>query len=769
MARELAAVYSQVFGLALESSLLTFSDPDAIDSGALERNRVRLRALAEELLPLLREQNATHTSGLSLELEHLVSNARGALERASAALLQYRRAGPRAEGRREAFFDNLHMLGGECARHVRTQVIFFGGHAVDISLGLINDAQIFMERLSSVFYCISAQAALACLGETVRFIGQLRGTSPIPDPDTYVSSLPCARCLSELAMLPNQGESPQAMRAGTDCPHVCRPVKAEPVRGLFENELVQLLGIDAATWGDGGDGTGAEAGADRERDQNESEYESLRNESLVRLGKHHIFERASAAVLELSNLIYWNSGTRGRGGPAHGISGCSQMGALMRHEATMHARRAELTALATIAGPGGRPRHFFDTLRPEPLEALFCGGVFCSTDDTIDALRKDCSTTFLRRANYQSVIRRQNELYVRLSNILRDERAEEDAGAEGSWARGGSRRSAGARAGGGSAHGAAQRAESRRALAAATASEDQVRADARARRDAYVQKITRDGLRRLHDCLEKQGDVLRNALTLRVWGSATYEAASRLLNHYLAQAQFLSRGWEDRRGSDESADEAARLFEDSKYVRNSLHTQALSREHVDALTLKFYELVTGPLSRDWAREGFFPVPENVALAHCLDAAGVMPHHMMLITEMIWPTIESKDWVDPRFNRFYCVGGSDLTATQREAWTYVRELVLSVALYNRIWEKDVTIFSTLDLAPTCPGAERCPAPGVYLTYEPEAPLVLIHGGRGWVFKDLYALLYHHLQLSGARNERSPASGAAQTAPASATVH
>ncbi len=36
-------------------------------------------------------------------------------------------------------------------------------------------------------------------------------------------------------------------------------------------------------------------------------------------------------------------------------------------------------------------------------------------------------------------------------------------------------------------------------------------------------------------------------------------------------------------------------------------------------------------------------------------------------------------------------------------------------------------------------------GLYLTYDSDRPLILLYKGRGWVFKDLYALLYLHLQM------------------------
>ncbi len=42
-------------------------------------------------------------------------------------------------------------------------------------------------------------------------------------------------------------------------------------------------------------------------------------------------------------------------------------------------------------------------------------------------------------------------------------------------------------------------------------------------------------------------------------------------------------------------------------------------------------------------------------------------------------------------------------------------------------------------------QALPPDGLYLTYDSDRPLILLYKGRGWVFKDLYALLYLHLQM------------------------
>lgn len=254
-----------------------------------------------------------------------------------------------------------------------------------------------------------------------------------------------------------------------------------------------------------------------------------------------------------------------------------------------------------------------------------------------------------------------------------------------------------------------------------------------------MQKLTRDGLKRLHECIESQGKVLKDTLSLRVWGNTLYESASKLKNHFLFRKQFTTLNWTNCMEGTQEA------FDNSKYIKNALHTQKLSHEHIDSLIIQFYKLVTGPLSRI---ETHFPIPDNVSLAYCLDAAGVMPHQKLLLTEMIWPTIQSKDWIDTNFNQFYTLNTRDLNSIQTKILCYIRETVLSISLYNRIWEKNLLLFSASNLYKTCEHTtDSTYQSGVYLTYEESTPLVLIFENKGFVFKDLYTLLYYHLQLSG----------------------
>nr|BEG23078.1 DNA packaging terminase subunit 2 [Macronycteris gammaherpesvirus 1] len=681
MARELAAVYSQIFHLATDLSVALFCDPSFISKENLQLNKEKVYSLCATLLPSLRHQNEIETSNLSLELQHLLQNITHKITQLDSLLAK--------DISPHNFFHTLH-LSAPCDVHASISIKFYGNTQKTVKLALINDIEILFKRINSIFYCLPTDSAIKTLNEVISFMGHLRGVSPIPPPDAYLSSISCINCLLEAAMLPNQGESMLAMLASNvNCTHLCREVSADPVMGIFENEMRQM-GLDESV------------DIQNEEAETSDSQESVVHMSLKALNSHTIFEKIDNSLLEISNLMYWNSGTKSE---KKAVSETSHMAKLMVHESEMHKQRVILNDhLSNVQ----HPQHFFDCFHPSPLETLFCGGLFNSIEDTICALQKDCSTTFLKKSNYQHLIKKQNELFVRLNDLLKDNHQKKPDDTPNSKL-------------------------ITQDFHMFKSNSSDVLKDAQIRRDYYLQKITKDGLRRLHDCIEAHGKTMKNVLTLRVWGSCLYDSASTLINHFLLRKKFLSHDWVNCLAGSQEA------FDNSKYIKNAIHSQKLSHEHIDSLIVQFYGLVTGPLIH---RQTHFPIPSNVALAYCLDAAGAMPHQKLLLTEMIWPSIQTKDWVDTKFNQFYTIENGDLNTVQKKALCYIREAVLSVSLYNIVWEKQLKLFSAKDILRSSSYQS-----GIYLTYEETVPLVLIFENRGFIFKDLYALLYHHLQLTG----------------------
>lgn len=687
MARELAAVYSHVYGLAVDLSVLSFCDPQSLDVSNVTQLAGVCQMLHDRLLGALEFQNfKVSSSALTLELAHLISNMAAFSKRLLQCLVRHRRPD------REGYYHLLHkdLCTDSCTRRVIKMLSFYGGATIEVSLQLINDIELILKKLNSVFYCLSAEVACCFLAEVSEFLRTLRGVSPIPSPDSYIIKTSCVQCYFEHLLLPNQGESLDFLLSNNACDHLCTSIESEPIQGLFENEL-RHIGIVCDR------GASGEADSSAAGDELQGVSDTLRV-----LDDHNIFQPESKRISDLSTLLYWNSGIKGTLG--NEVDTDSKLGGLMGYENEMLSLRATLQKHAH--------KHMFDVTSPSGVEKLFCGSIFANSSDIIDCLKKDCASTFFKRSKFQQLYKKQNELYVRLNDLLIGKGDAPETGAEWNVPEG---------------------------VIEESGRPDRVLADASSRRQMYYKKITQDGLQKLKSCLESHEHSITKLLTLRVWGSLTYELLSVSLNHFMDRRKFIELPWLDMTyPSDQN-------FENSKFIRNSLLKQKLSNEHIDSLILVFYNLITGPLTNN---DNFFPLPRNVVLSCCLDSAGALPHQKLKITEMIWPSIGAKDWVDPNFNQFYKIMGRDLNHVQREAWFYIRELVLSVALYNVSWERKAEIrtarLSQIDCLKSYPD-------GIYLTYETAAPLVLIVQGRGWKFKDIYALLYMHLQEAHGKNK------------------
>ncbi len=197
---------------------------------------------------------------------------------------------------------------------------------------------------------------------------------------------------------------------------------------------------------------------------------------------------------------------------------------------------------------GARLTHLFDAVAPGATERLFCGGVYSSSGDAVEALKADCAAAFTAHPQYRAILQKRNELYTRLNRAMqRLGRGEEEASRESPEVP----RPAGAREPGPSG-----------ALS-----------DALKRKEQYLRQVATEGLAKLQSCLAQQSETLTETLCLRVWGDVVYWELARMRNHFLYRRAFVSGPWEDRRAGEGAA------FENSKYIKTHLFTQTLSSEY----------------------------------------------------------------------------------------------------------------------------------------------------------------------------------------------
>ncbi len=133
----------------------------------------------------------------------------------------------------------------------------------------------------------------------------------------------------------------------------------------------------------------------------------------------------------------------------------------------------------------------------------------------------------------------------------------------------------------------------------------------------------------------------------------------------------------------------------------------------------------------------------MALARCCDAAGTLPHQKAFLTSLIWPGIEPSDWIEGT------LAGAPVLPGTRDEGPSVEEVVAHAgqlpvdhvppdAQAQGLGQGLALLRQAgLQLGQTLGGH--------LATYDSDRPLILLYKGRGWVFKDLYALLYLHLQM------------------------
>ncbi|ADW24352.1 transport protein [Cricetid gammaherpesvirus 2] len=415
---------------------------------------------------------------------------------------------------------------------------------------------------------------------------------------------------------------------------------------------------------------------------------------------HNIFSPVTTETIYLSTLLYWTANDYQTSENSPQEAKCSELSKIFTKEAArftdwkVHVQKRNIPFF----------NHYFCTTRPTPLQLLFSGGLCTSHCHIIDALKEDCTQAFLKKVQYSTTLTMKSELFHKLSQLL-------------------------------SSHTTENHSLTENMTSISSDFETKTLSDAEKRKQAYFKKLSTKGVRDLVECLNKQTSRLQDMLIPRVWGSLLYHEVALLMNHFISRKRLMSQIGDTHLPTEE-------LQKNSTFIKTSMYGHTLNNDHLSSLAHTYYSLLVGPLED---QDVIFHTPLNIVLAQALDAAGWLPHQKHLIAFDVNSVQSPRDWIDPTFNKFYSFPKHCLTAIQKTAWRYIRELVLSVAAYNIIWERQLRVVPIRAQLPF-PLENITRAPGVYLTFEEDAPLILVCQNGIKVFKDIYAMLYHHLYLS-----------------------
>lgn len=250
------------------------------------------------------------------------------------------------------------------------------------------------------------------------------------------------------------------------------------------------------------------------------------------------------------------------------------------------------------------------------------------------------------------------------------------------------------------------------------------------RKRAYLKKVSEVGYNKVMACIKSQEHLVTKLVNVNLVGTVCLEALSKVMNGFLSR----QRATKEARALPDVGESLA--YDEHLYVVNNLVHKRLPVELLPHLGQQVYRFINGPLFTRYLDR--YPLPYNVNMAYACDNGGILPHVKEDLVRCADGTAEPGDWMVAGYQGFFSfVDVRELNDLQKAVWAHVRELVLSVALYNETFGKQLDVWRVED--------GDAAGDGIVLTYNREAPLLLRYAGRRFRSKDLYLLLYKHLAL------------------------
>uniref|UniRef100_A0AAU0K7D6 Processing and transport protein n=1 Tax=Anatid alphaherpesvirus 2 TaxID=3080522 RepID=A0AAU0K7D6_9ALPH len=782
--------WGQVQSYAFQVELLKRCDPD-VAVGALrglKLNALTLRYLLGNMAAAMEEQAGVRLSQLTYALWLTARRTKAEGEALIEAVETYA-----VERNPRTFFARTMAISpcGQCPYHADVELATYGGK-VKADVKYLHDVENVLKQLNYCHLIVRAEDADAFLKRLDGFMLETLGSGMIVPPELYDPVQPCSVCFEELCVTANRGETAHRRMAGKICDHITKQIRVRVTPDEIAVHIPHASGVpkakrDAAAAAlrrlDETMAGGSSAASGRGQGAAASVYEAAD----AALDSHNVFLPASGKLYAVSELKFWlaSSGVRSGGGSgAAGSRGgdgttvdafADNLDALVERERAFD-MRAAVVELAVF----GRRMEHFERVYCREIEALnvadrlMLGGRASSPDDMIEALIKACYDHHLSAP-----------LLKRLAD---PEKAAEEAlkrALEGaSNPRGGTdpgSRDAAAAVGDDREITDDVRVSGTRARSIACGDDERggwlelvraAAADAVERRKMYADRLTKRSMASLDRCVTEQRRELEKTLRINVYGEVLLDAYVAVYNGFRARLGVLAAARDS--GAKVIDNRACHdAFDAHRFMLASLLRRRVDPAMLPSLTHKFFQLVNGPMF-DHDRHTFAQ-PPNTALYFSVENVGLLPHLKEELARFMLNSGGASDWTVSKFRGFYDFSEAEgVTASQRLAWKYIKELILATALFSSVFRcGEIRIRRADSAGVDASGVQLCPD-GVYLTYETTCPLVAVLGagkdGRICpettiiVDTDVFSLLYSVLQRmapNAAEKARAEAAGGETT--------
>lgn len=714
--QKLCVVCSKCNECAMDVECLKYCDPNIVsmDSTAFRRNGLMVIHLYKTLYPALVSQNSVQTSVLTLYMEILLQGLYDTMREIDMALTDFLN-----HRDREAYYKRVLKL-DVCQRHESLVITFAPELALTIDLSTLNDVERLLCKINCVYGVVDAEQGVRVCQRLLSLLARLCDICPVAGPEIYRETATCFQCYEELMAVPNQGRSINRRMQGLLCDHI-----------TIKKVLVQLDTDVQTVEQDMGDMAirapsvkGVIRAIKNLASFSPASYAYI-NDAEEALKGYNLFSEIPDRIFSLSDYTYWSKTSevivRHVGVTMRQLNVCHSLWKTLRTELSRYIYGEEVEDIFSL----GEGRFAGD-------ERIFVGSIFAAPGKVVDMITSMSIKSFESNPLFNR-LHESNEIYSKIRSLIEEIRGVDSGSvvAESRTAGAG----IGDRGVGGECVGNGDGDVGNSALEYGDPllRAHDVNKEVNVRKRAYLKKVSEVGYNKVMACIRSQEHLVTKLVNVNLVGTACLEALSKVMNGFLCRQRCMAL-------SVDFSDVGETLSHDEHlYVINNLVHKRLPPEMLPQLGQQVYRFINGPMFTHYLDR--YPLPYNVNMAYACDNAGLLPHVKEDLVRCADGTVAPSEWMISGYLGFFkFVAVKELNDLQKLMWAHIRELVLSVALYNEAFGKQLSVWRIED------GDDA--GDGIVLTYNQESPLLLRCGGRKFKSKDLYLLLYKHLALDSA---------------------
>ncbi|AEV80917.1 DNA packaging terminase subunit 2 [Saimiriine betaherpesvirus 4] len=707
--QKLCVVCSKCNEYAMELECLKYCDPSILlaESSPFKRNALAITRLYRRIYPELVKQNHVQTSLLTLYMEVSLKALYEDTEMLDQALMKYSQKPDRME-----YYRTILRL-DRCERHHVVELKFTDDVKFSVPLGTLNEVERFLCKMNCVYAVMSPDHGLEICCQLLRLLRSLCGISPVACPEVYADGITCAQCYEELTVVPNQGRSLNKRLQGLLCNHIAvhRPCTQSGTN-------MQTVEQDLSEYVHRIPKLGGLVSTIKALFSSSSVSHSYIHEAEETLKEYNLFTDIPERIYSLSDFTYWSRTSeilvKRVDTTINQLNVYHSLCRLLMNEISRYMYGEEVEDIFVLGEK---------ILSGE--ERLFVGSVFAAPNRIIDLITSMSIQAFEENPAFNR-LHENNEMYSKIKSLLEEiRRPSEDEAVERPVRSGSEVETVGAT-------GAAE-AACNQALECGDprVNMHNITREVNLRKRAYLQKVSEVGYNKVMRCIKNQEKLTNKLIDVNLVGTTCLDLISKMMNGFIDRNKFK----DDATVIDVCEDLS---YDEHLYVVNNLIHKKLPVESLPTLGQQIYRLCNGPLFTHC--QDRYPMSHNVDMAYACDNAGVLPHVKDDLVKYAEGTVHPHEWMVVKYLCFFnFTKCDDLNALQKEMWAHVRELVLSVALYNEAFGKDLSILQVRECT--------LETDGIILTYNRDWPLILKSEERLYKSKDLYLLLYRHLVQPG----------------------